>query len=167
MPLKPLRSTSLWLLTPLWRLTVSSRKQRRKSADNKWRQCWALLPVTLDSASGALSRGWGSFPPRRPGAFFWPCSLKSSVALFLALIGNIRCNWGERSRELIETGLFCCGGKDFFFLAWWRGYSENKPAAFSTNFSTSRAEIHIPKWANIFIQWPNQKSSSVEIKNVF
>lgn len=115
MPLKPLRSTSLWLLTPLWRLTVSSRKQRRKSADNKWRQCWALLPVTLDSASGALSRGWGSFPPRRPGAFFWPCSLKSSVALFLALIGNIRCNWGERSRELIETGLFCRGGKDFFF----------------------------------------------------
>lgn len=71
MPLKPLRSTSLWLLTPLWRLTVSSRKQRRKSADNKWRQCWALLRLP----SIALPERWAGAgvlsPLQGPVAFFF------------------------------------------------------------------------------------------------
>lgn len=89
MPLKPLRSTSLWLLTPLWRLTVSSRKQRRKSADNKWRQCWALLRLP----SIALPEHWAGAGVlsalQGPVAFFyWAQSLRTFVALFLVQISE-------------------------------------------------------------------------------
>ena len=88
MPLKPLHSTSLWLLTPLWRLTVSSRKQRRKRADNKQTQCWARLWVLSLLLAGPWAGGpailcsshiWGFFTEHRARGFWWPLSWPSLV----------------------------------------------------------------------------------------
>ena len=106
MPLKPLHSTSLWLLTPLWRLTVSSRKQRRKRADNKQTQCWARLWVLSLLLAGPWAGGpailcsshiWGFFTEHRARGFWWPLSWPSLVP---QMIKNLLAMQETRVRSL-------------------------------------------------------------------
>ena len=110
MPLKPLRSTSLRLLTPLWRLTVSSRKQRRKCADNKRTQCWAWLWVLSIVLPEHWAGGRGSFAPPRPGAFLLSTESEVFGDPFPGTNRYSKTDWGQSwDRERLA-------------LLWWWGF---------------------------------------------
>lgn len=129
------------------------KKAKKGCADNKTEAVLGPAPAPLNSASRALSLGLGVLGSHSPRAFFfyWAQSLWSLVASVLAQMGTIRLT-EERAKG--ETDVVAV--RIFFVFFAWRGWSKNKPPVFSSNFSTSQAEIHTPKSADILVQWPNQ-----------
>lgn len=132
-------SACVWWLAPWWRLTVSSRKQGRKSADNKWGLWLALLCLPSMVPPGHRAGSWGDPSSGLPalGPFFccplWATRVtwrltewKAQESLWTDLLG------GAGSNQVWGLG----GG-------WLALPCMNKLPALLSLSSSSAAEIHL------------------------
>lgn len=133
------RSACVWWLAPWWRLTVSSRKQGRKSADNKWGLWLALLCLPSMVPPGHRAGSWGDPSSGLPalGPFFC-CPLWATRVTWRLT------EW--KAQESLWTDLLSGAGSNQVWGlggGWLALPCMNKLPALLSLSSSSAAEIHL------------------------